>query len=202
MTLFNANIKLNLIAAFAVFSFFIIFAGCSEVVTPTESGGDLSSDNSTDALYKNNVVKYVSMGGADICEALGLPTGCDANFSLTAIEKADGTVMGQWQDTFSGGFGGIHVAIDCVNVIDNAAIVGGVITKGKVGDTDVSGQYAITVVVDNGTSANDPKDQMSFSFFPAEDFFGNATCNDLTLDDFQGFLIDLTNGQVVVASEE
>ena len=110
------------------------------------------------------VAHHVSLGGADICEATGLPTGCDANFSLVAIVKANGSVKGQWQDTFAGGLEGIHVAVDCVNVVGNGAVIGGVITHGIVGGVDVSGLRALTAVVDNGTSANDTPDQLSFSF--------------------------------------
>ena len=30
------------------------------------------------------VIHHASLGGADVCEAFGLPPGCDANFSLAA----------------------------------------------------------------------------------------------------------------------
>lgn len=144
------------------------------------------------AAFANPVVNHVSMGGADICEALGLPTGCDANFSLTANKKADGSVSGVWTDIFAGGAGqGIHVAIDCLNVVGNGAVIGGVITNGNVAGVDVSGQRAITAVVDNGTSANDPPDQLSFSIFPT-----TANCNLLTPQNLP--LFPLTHGQVKV----
>ena len=138
------------------------------------------------------VTHRVSLGGADICEALGLPTGCDANFSLVALEKADGSVKGQWQDTFAGGLEGIHVAVDCVNVVGNGAVIGGVITHGFAGGVDVSGQRALTAVVDNGTSANDLPDQISFSFFPT----GATDCTTLVPGNFP--LFPLANGQVKV----
>ncbi len=138
------------------------------------------------------VAHHVSLGGADICEAMGLPTGCDANFSLVAVEKADGSVRGQWQDTFAGGLEGIHVAVDCVNVVGNGAVIGGVITHGFAGGVDVSGQRALTAVFDNGTSANDPPDQISFSFFPT----GGLSCNVLVPANFP--LFNLGRGQVKV----
>lgn len=140
----------------------------------------------------DGVVHHASMGGADMCEALGLPTGCDANFSLVATQKVDGSVEGQWQDTFGGGAGGIHVAVDCLNVVGNGAVVGGVISHGTAGGVDVSGQRALTAVVDYGTSANDPADQFSFSFFDT----GSLSCTDLVPDDFPPFT--LTHGQVKV----
>ncbi len=172
-----------------------MFVGCSEEAVPT------AAENPTETLSKSQVVHHASMGGADLCEFLGLPTGCDANFSLVANEKADGTVSGQWQDTFAGGGEGIHVDIDCMNIVDgNFAIIGGVITHGTAGGVDVSGQRAVTAVVDNGTSKNDPPDQLSFSFIGAvaTNLLGSTDCNELTPADFQGFLNNLTNGQVKV----
>jgi len=139
----------------------------------------------------NDVLHRVSLGGADICEAIGLPTGCDANFSLVAIEKADGTVMGQWQDTFVGGLEGVHVAVDCINFVGNGAVIGGVITHGFAGGVDVSGLRALTAVIDAGTSANDPPDLMSFSIFPIA-----LTCDQVIPAQFP--LFNLTHGQVKV----
>jgi len=171
--------------------------GCSQEAAPT---ADSSIENPTGVLSKGPVIHRVSLGGADFCEALGLPDGCDANFSLVAIMKADGSVSGQWQDTFAGGVDGIHVAIDCMEIVGNGAVISGVITHGTVDGVDVSGQRAITTVVDNGTSANDPPDQLSFSFIePAATFFlGSNDCNALTPADFLGFVFDLAHGQVKV----
>ncbi len=181
----------------ATFFLMLMFAAsCNQGDEPTSALNNAPNNNDMQALAKNNVIHHVSLGGADICEALGLPTGCDANFSLVANMKADGSVSGQWQDTFAGGKEGIHVAIDCMNIYGNTAIVGGVITHGTVGGVDVSGLYAMTAVVDNGTSANDPADQLSFSIFPAGDVFGTEDCNDLTISDFP--LFDLAHGQVKV----
>jgi hypothetical protein len=131
------------------------------------------------------------MGGEDLCGAFGLPTGCDKSFSLVANEFADGSVKGQWQDKFGGG-GGIHVAVDCLKVVGNGAVVGGVITKAFGGAEVFEGERALTAVVDNGTSKNDPADQLSFSFFPV----GDLDCDPFTPADFPIF--DLTNGQVKV----
>jgi len=160
--------------------------GCSEEAAPTAALIDSSIENPI-ALSKNNVLHRVTVGGADSEE---FPPGTDANFSLVAIEKANGSVSGQWQDTFGGGGEGIHVAVDCMNVVGNGAVIGGVITNGSSGG-DVSGQRALTAVVDNGTSANDPADQISFSFID-----DNRDCNNLTPDDFP--LFDTNNGQVKV----
>jgi len=177
----------------SVFLLLIVFvAGCGEEAVPTASLNTSSIENPTEAFSKGRVIHHVSLGGADICEALGLPTGCDANFSLVANEKADGSVSGQWQDTFAGGVDGVHIAIDCLNVVGDGAVIGGVITHGTLGGVDQSGLRALTAVVDNGTSANDTPDQLSFSFFPTGEF----PCTAAVPGDFP--LFDLTHGQVRV----
>lgn len=176
----------------------VLAFGCADQPASPEAQGETGS--ATDLTMSSTVVHHVSMGGADVCEALGLPTGCDANFSLTANQKADGSATGQWQDVFAGGGGqGIHVAVDCLNVVGNGAVIGGVITNGLAGGVDLSGQLALTAVVDNGTSSGDPADQLSFSFIgtgPTGLPIGPTSCNELTPANFP--LNALTNGQVVV----
>jgi len=106
------------------------------------------------------VVHKVSVGGHDQD-----PAGhTDANFSLSAVQHADGTVTGQWSDQFGQGQGGIHVQINCLSVSGNEAWVSGFISSGNVGGVDVTGLPCITRVQDNGTSANDTPDAISFSF--------------------------------------
>ncbi len=172
--------------ALAAFGFFAV--GCQEAdpTTPVADGLGLTPQANT-----GPVIHHASLGSPDICEALGLPTGCDANFSLVANAFADGSVKGQWQDSFGGG-AGIHVAVDCLNVVGNGAVVGGVITHGFGGFEENEGERALTAVVDNGTSANDPADQLSFSFFPV----GDLTCDLFSPADFP--LFDLAHGQVKV----
>jgi hypothetical protein len=90
-----------------------------------------------------------------------VPPGTDANFSLIAIQYADGTVSGEWSDQFGHGDGGLHVAVDCLEVVGNQAWISGVITHSP--DPGLVGVPAATRVVDNGTSANDPPDEISFT---------------------------------------
>ena len=143
-------------------------------------------------LARGGVTHHVSVGGADICEATGRPIGCDANFSLTANMKADGSVTGQWQDTFTGGGAGIHVAIDCLNVIGNTATIGGLVIRGtSEGGVDLTGRRALTAVVDNGTSGNDLADQISFSIT-----LPTVTCDVARAEFFP--LFNLAHGQVKV----
>lgn len=165
---------------------------CStDQISPQEEEGISITKDAVDENLRGNgnpVIHHVSVGGND---ALG--PGEDKSFSLVANMKADGSVSGQWVDGFGDGLGGIHVSVDCLVVDDNKAVLSGVITQVKEGTPDayVLGERASTAVVDNGTSNNDPPDQISFSFtgefcdFPAEAFP----------------LSDLIRGQVKVKSK-
>lgn len=110
------------------------------------------------------VIHQVHVGGPDICEAMGFKPGCHANFSLVALEFYDGRVAGAWTDRGEAA-SGFHASIDCISVNGNEAWVGGVITQGRIDEADVSGLRVITRVRDNGTSRNDPPDEISFSVF-------------------------------------
>ncbi len=110
------------------------------------------------------IIHHVSVGGPDACGALGFPhPGCNSNFSLTAKEDADGNMSGEYTDRLTTG-DGFHAVIDCVSVVGNDAWVSGVITQGSFGGVDLTGLPVATRVQDNGTSANDPVDKISFSF--------------------------------------
>ena len=157
----------------------LVAGACSEQADPTSANdagvtGVISTANA-------RVVNHVSVGGNDSCTT----PGCDANFSLVANAKADGSVKGQWTDVLRipNGFI-VHTTIDCLNVIGNEAWVSGVVTG-----PNGTGLLAITRVADNGTSANDPLDQISFTFM--DTFGGCQAAPDLPL-------FDMPNGQVKV----
>lgn len=133
----------------------------------------------------DGVLHQVSVGGHDQD-----PTGhTDANFSLVAVQHGNGSVTGQWTDQFGQGDGGIHVQVNCLFVQGNEAWVSGIISSGNVGGVDVAGLPVVTRVQDNGKSANDPPDAISFSFI------GNATpCTAAP----NLPLVPMTDGQVTV----
>jgi len=192
-TQLNRMIKTSLSAGIVGMLLVALIGGCSNIDAPTAAKDGSTMHQVPYSSHDGNgnaVVQHVSVGGADICEAVGLPTGCDKNFSLSANVKGDGSVTGGvWQDAWEGS-PGVHVSLDCVNVVGNGAVVGGEITnKGP-----LQGFRALTAVVDNGTSANDNYDQISFVNPPG--FLGFRTCDELTPADF--FLFDLVNGQVKV----
>ena len=110
---------------------------------------------------QRGVVRSVHVGGPDICAAIGARPGCDANFSLSAREYADGTVRGQWTDRFANGTG-MTAEIDCLYVEGNDAWVSGYVKTTNSPNFFV-GQAVTTRLQDNGTSANDLPDATSFS---------------------------------------
>jgi len=138
--------------------------GCSENAVAPIAQSDFPT---LQASVGSRVVHRASVGGPDACFSFvaGKP-GCDANFSMIALERADSSVTGEWQDQFAQfpGFGGagIHVAVNCLVVVGNQAWVSGVITASRI--PGVVGLGAVTTVVDNGRSANDPADEISLSF--------------------------------------
>lgn len=135
-----------------------------------------------------SVAHRVSAGGPDACTALDARPGCDGNYSLVATQYADGTASGQYTDRFSRG-GGIIGVVDCVSVVGNQAWVSGWIKTGGIGDDDFTGLPFTTLVVDNGTSAKQPPDQISSSHT------GDPTpCTEMAEWD----LFDTPQGQVTV----
>lgn len=102
------------------------------------------------------IIHKVAVGGPDICPAYGAHPGCDGNLSLIAIQREDGSVSGQWTDSYGGGFS-MHASVDCllVQVIPGRttleAWIGGVVTS-----PEFAGHRVIMRVRDNGTSMNDP----------------------------------------------
>lgn len=141
------------------------------------------------------IIHRVHVGGADLCAAFGLSPGCDANWSLAAIQYADGSVSGQFTDQWGGGYGGFHAVIDCLYVDGNEAWVSGVITQGTDGSSDLAGEPVSARIRDNGTSANDPPDQISFSHTGADGGdHPHGTCNEQM--DYEQ--LPVYQGQVVV----
>jgi hypothetical protein len=139
----------------AVAALGLVVAGC-DGPTPTSPRPTISGP--LFAAGGNGVVHRVSVGSHDI-----VPPGTDANFSLIALEKGDGTMTGQWTDQFGQGEGGVHVDVNCVSVLGRDAWVSGVVTHSNREAAPV-GSYAITRVRDNGTSENEPPDEISFTF--------------------------------------
>lgn len=152
----------------------------------------------TAAAAGGPVTGRVTVGGPDSCDGFGLSPGCDKNFSLVAIKHADGSVSGQWDDQWGGGAGGIHAEIDCLVIEGDEAWVSGVVTQGVYHDPqsgedwDLTGLPVGALVRDNGSSAKDPADQISYSIFGFQDSF--RVCTEQPAYP----LFDAPQGQVVI----
>jgi hypothetical protein len=114
-----------------------------EVTAPAFNGG-----------HGNPVVHRATLAGADA--NIWYPPG-DAAFSIIALQFADGTSRGQWSDPFyvepGGPPCGLHVAVDCLNVVGNTAFISGYVTQDKCGEA--VGLPAYTQLVDNGPAEDD-----------------------------------------------
>ncbi len=134
------------------------------------------------------VAHRVTAGGPDACEGHGARPGCDGSYSLVATLYEDGTASGRYVDRFTTGNGIVGV-VDCVVVVGNEAWVSGWIISGSSEGYDLAGLPFTTSLVDNGTSANDPPDQVSTSHV------GDPTpCTEMAAWD----LFDMPQGQVTV----
>jgi hypothetical protein len=140
---------------------------------------------------QGRVVNRVNVGGPDACVAFGAShPGCDGNFSLVAHQYEDGSISGQWTDRFATG-AGFHAVIDCLVVDGNEAWISGVITQGTWDGESLVGEPVSTRVQDNGRSARDPVDQISYSWIGEGWAF---SCDEQTDYD----LLDMPEGQVTV----
>jgi len=142
----------------------LLAVGCNEPNAPLDARSSRSTLGgiSASAQGSSAVIHRVSVGGSDQDATLNT----DANFSLIAVQKADGSVQGEWSDQFGQGQGGVHVDVNCLVVQGNQAWIGGIIRQGSTGQggVDLSGLPAVTRVADLGKSTNDPADAISFTF--------------------------------------
>jgi len=85
-------------------------------------------------------------------------------FSFTAVTHKDGSVTGEAELINRASGGKFHLAINCLSVSGIDAVVSGVVTNSD-GPTNLLGWTGVFRVTDNGEGANDPPDQISFTFF-------------------------------------
>ena len=128
-------------------------------------------------------------------------------FEFNAVERSDGSVSGQVQlqarstpdrhDTR-----GVHVEVDCLNVIGNLAIVSGIITKSSAdpGSPGALGNVAVFAVEDNGEGASAAPDRITllFTFIPEIFPPGTPLCELLGPADAAPLLMPIEHGNVQV----
>ena len=97
-----------------------------------------------------------------------------STFTFNAIQHKDGTVNGHMVYQFRFADLGIHMEIDCLNIIGNQATLSGTVTQvtGDAPSFIFVGQKAVFKVQDNGEGGDAPPDLISDVFL-----FASATCN-------------------------
>ena len=163
----------------------LLAVSCDENPTQPNSSDAQLVDAQFDAQRGNPVVQRVTVGGADA--TLYGPPGSDANFSLIALERADGTVTGQLHDSWSKN-SGFHAVIDCLSVDGNDAWVSGTVTKSV---EPVFVGRTVNIQVRDGGDAGE--DMITFATF-----FLPVTCVDQFAFEDLGWLFPVNNGQVKV----
>lgn len=165
-------------AALMLIAPILLLTGCQNQTSPS------TGPDAPDLATAGAVIHRVSVAGPDLCSAVGWHPGCDGNFSLIALQHADGTVGGQLQDQFSSG-GGVHAEIDCllVDVIPGQAPlleawVGGRVTS----PADLAGHRILIRARDRGRSQRDVIDAFSTGMVDPEDVAGvSSNCQDKPL---------------------
>lgn len=154
----------------------LLVTACTDQSTPPL----VEADAPRAQVGQGRIVHRVSVGGPDQCSSLGLKPGCDGSFSLVAMQWEDGSVTGEFTDSY-GGPGALHATVDCllVQVIPERttleAWVGGVMTHPK----EAAGHRVITRMRDNGTSKNDPRpDAISRGIVDPERENVSSNCQD------------------------
>ena len=168
----------------------ILMLGCTG--STTEPATSAIAAPGAAAAAVGGPVHSVQIGGPDVCSGFGAQPGCDANFSLNAMLRADGSVTGQWIDRFSQNFGGggLFVTVDCLEVDGNRAWIGGY-TSGPDG---TPGLRAVTYAEDRGTSYALERDDGFLTLYGLDDFGLSTDCHDRP---FQ-FTLNVPQGQVVI----
>jgi len=83
-------------------------------------------------------------------------------FAYTAITGPDGNVKGQAQIFNRAQGNKTHSSINCLNVVGNTAVVGGIVVKSTGGAFD--NWTGVFAVQDNGEGNSDPADRLSLTF--------------------------------------
>ena len=83
-------------------------------------------------------------------------------FAYTAVTGPDGNVKGQAQLYNRSQGNKTHVSINCLNVVGNTAVAGGIVVKSTAGA--YNNWTGIFAVEDNGEGNSDPADRLSLTF--------------------------------------
>lgn len=143
------------------------------------------------------VCASVHLGGADINWSFDdetAPPNNDANLSLGAIQKCDGTVMGQFQDVWAG-VGPVHGKVSCVVIDGNNAWVSGILTHSNTNDDfDYAGIGFFIKLQDNGKNRDQDTPDMASFLYGGDPAFYEFSCYGM----YEVDLYPLNNGQLSI----
>lgn len=147
-------------------------------------------------------IHYVAWGGPDVAYAgpdWHAGPGTDYNASGLAVQKQDGTVIGQWHDNADSGEGymvNLHARVVCLSVRGNEAWVLGKLTAPK-GAAQLN-YYMIAGFRDVGKSSGDDPDEVTFLYFIQD--ADESDCSEVTAynAEWDGNWYPYTKGQVKV----
>ena len=114
-------------------------------------------------------------------------------FAFTALPAADGAVRGEAQLDNRLDGARLHIAIDCLKVVGNVAIISGLVTRSNIPDN--VGQTAGFAVQDNGAGKNAPPDRITLvATFPPH----TTDCTQYEPADFDPYFMPIEDGNVQV----
>ena len=116
-------------------------------------------------------------------------------FAFEAAKSSDGTVTGRAQVKNRATGQTLHIQIDCLNVIDNIAVLSGTATSAT-GPGNSDGDAEIFAVQDNGQGATESPDKVTRAF-------GNSglVCTDITAGNVAQFtylFTDVEGGNIQI----
>jgi hypothetical protein len=155
----NSSLRFGLFAISA--SVMLLFSGCSqeETVVPDNENQNLTTET-TDTRASGPSASGQGTISLDVIPPVGEGF---RHFSFHARVKKNGSVQGGGVLTYAGGQRNIQFDIDCLEVIDNVAIMSGVTTRDNQFPQN-EGLLCWFKVIDNGEGANADPDQMTLYY--------------------------------------
>jgi len=165
--------------------FVIVTAGCGSPTSPLASSLEFAGSLESAALV-DELPGATGSGHTVVSGEL-------RTFSFTAQQSADGTARGEAHINNRSIDEMFQIDVDCLRVVDNIAIMSGVVTR----HTDVTavGLTGIFGVVDAGEGTHVASDKITQVFFFRP---GRLTCRDIDPVDVGAFAVPIVSGNVQV----
>ena len=157
----------------------LVIAGCGNSSSPLESGG-------LSAALAGELPSTTGSGHTVVAGEL-------RTFSFTAQQRADGTAQGTAQINNRSIGEMFQVAVDCLKVVDNVAIMSGIVTKHT--DVNAIGLTGIFGVIDAGEGSGAAADSVSQVFFFRPE---TLTCQEIDPGEVGPLAAPIVSGNVQV----